>query len=38
MQEVGAALLLYLPGMQGVQLPSFDVDPSSVDGRWAEGL
>ena len=37
-QAVGVGLVLYWPGMHGVQLPSFDVDPSMVDDLCAEGL
>ena len=38
MQEAGVALFLYLPGMQGVQIPSFVVAPSQANGLCAEGL
>ena len=38
MQEAGVALFLYLPGMQGVQIPSFVVAPSKANGLCAEGL
>ena len=35
---MGVDVFLYWPGVQGVQLPSFDVDPSMVNGILAEGL
>ena len=35
---MGVGVTLYWPGMQGVQLPSFDIDPSMVDELLAEGL
>ena len=35
---MGVDVFLYWPGTQGVQLPSFDVDPSKVAGFFAEGL
>ena len=38
MQEAGVALFLYLPGMQGVQIPSFVVAPSKANGLCEEGL
>ena len=35
---MGFDVFLYWPGMQGVQLPSFDVDPSKAADLLAERL
>ena len=35
---VGVGVLLYRPGKQGMQLPSFNMDPSMLDDFLVEGL